>query len=84
VITITRSKCGIPISDIFFANNVDEGPSRAPLCFFQQTSAQHPTFKPVHWSTFSYLPTLLVNCLPPAVSLAFCSRHSSHATRHSA
>ena len=50
MIAITRSKCGIPISDIFFANNVDEGPSRAPLCFFQQTSSQHPTFKPVQTS----------------------------------
>ncbi len=50
MIAITRSKCGIPISDIFFANNVDERSASAPLCFFQQTTAQHPNFKPVQTS----------------------------------
>ncbi len=47
MIAITRSKCGIPISDIFFANTVDEGSSGTPLCFFQQTATRHPNFKPV-------------------------------------
>jgi len=50
VIAITRSKCGIPISDIFFANKVKDGPTNSPLCFFQQTTEQHQHFKPVQTS----------------------------------
>lgn len=50
MIAITRSKCGIPISDIFFANKVKDGPTNSPLCFFQQTTEQHQHFKPVQTS----------------------------------
>ena len=50
MIAITRSKCGIPISDIFFANKVEEGSPETPLCFFQQTATRHPNFKPVQTS----------------------------------
>lgn len=50
MIAITRSKCGIPISDIFFANKVEEGTPETPLCFFQQTATRHPNFKPVQTS----------------------------------
>lgn len=50
MIAITRSKCGIPISDIFFANTLEEGASSTPLCFFQQSATRHPTFKPVQTS----------------------------------
>jgi hypothetical protein len=50
VIEITRSKCGIPISDIFFATSLGEGTSSTPLCFFQQAATRHPNFKPVQTS----------------------------------
>ncbi len=50
MIAITRSKCGIPISDIFFANTLEEATSRTPLCFFQQSATRHPSFKPVQTS----------------------------------
>ena len=50
MIASTRSKCGIPISDIFFANTIDEGGSATPLCFFQQAATHHPNFKPVQTS----------------------------------
>jgi lipid II:glycine glycyltransferase (peptidoglycan interpeptide bridge formation enzyme) len=50
VIAITRSKCGIPISDIYFAQSVDAPTKPAPLCFFQQTSQRHPLFKAVQTS----------------------------------
>ena len=50
MIAITRSKCGIPISDIFFAHTIHEGPTNSPLCFFQQTTERHPLFKPVQTS----------------------------------
>ena len=50
VITITRSKCGIPISDIYFAHSVDTPPAISPLVFFQQTSQKHPLFKAVQTS----------------------------------
>jgi hypothetical protein len=50
VIAITRSKCGIPISDIFFAHTTKEGPTDSPLSFFQQTTERHPLFKPVQTS----------------------------------
>lgn len=50
MIAITRSKCGIPISDIYFAHSVGDPPARSPLCFFQQTTEKHPLFKPVQTS----------------------------------
>ena len=50
MIAITRSKCGIPISDIFFAKKIEEGGSGTPLCFFQQAATRHPNFKPVQTS----------------------------------
>ena len=50
MIAITRSKCGIPISDIFFANTINDGPTHSPLCFYQQTTEQHTLFKPVQTS----------------------------------
>jgi len=50
VIAITRSKCGIPISDIFFARSVDEGPLHSPLRFYQQSTQKHPLLKPVQTS----------------------------------
>ena len=40
VIAITRSKYGLPISDIFFAESVHERLPRTPLCVFQQTAHQ--------------------------------------------
>jgi len=50
VIAITRSKCGIPISDVYFAQSIDTHPLPSPLCFFQQTSQKHPLFKAVQTS----------------------------------
>lgn len=50
MIAITRSKYGLPISDIFFAEDVHQNPSRSPLCVFQQTATEHPLFKPVQTS----------------------------------
>ncbi len=50
MIAITRSKCGIPISDIYFARTIDEPPTISPLVFFQQTTQKHPLFKPVQTS----------------------------------
>lgn len=50
MITITRSKCGIPISDIYFAQTADAPQALSPLVFFQQTSQRHPLFKPVQTS----------------------------------
>ena len=50
MIAITRSKCRIPISDIFFADNLEEAASGTPLCFFQQSATPHPAFKPVQTS----------------------------------
>lgn len=50
MIAITRSKCGIPISDVFFARSVEDGAPKSPLCFFQQTTERHPLFRPVQTS----------------------------------
>jgi hypothetical protein len=50
VIAVTRSRYGIPISDIFFADNVHESLPRTPLRVFQQTARQHRLLKPVQTS----------------------------------
>jgi hypothetical protein len=50
VIAITRSKYGLPISDIFFAESVHESVPRTPLCVFQQTTNQHRRLRPVQTS----------------------------------
>ena len=50
VIAITRSKYGLPIGDVFFADSVHEDLPRAPLCVFQQTASRHHRFKPVQTS----------------------------------
>ena len=47
MIAITRSKYGVPIRDVFFADRVDPGRTRVPLCVFQQTAHQHHLLKPV-------------------------------------
>jgi len=50
VIAITRSKYGVPIRDVFFADRVDPGRTRVPLCVFQQTTHQHRLLRPVQTS----------------------------------
>ena len=50
MIAITRSKYGLPISDIFFADSVHESLPRTPLCVFQQTARQHRLLTPVQTS----------------------------------
>src|SRR6478736_4399719 len=50
VIAITRSKYGVPIRDVFFADRVHSGRTRVPLCVFQQTAHQHDLLKPVQTS----------------------------------
>ena len=50
MIAITRSKYGVPIRDVFFADRVDPGRTRVPLCVFQQTAHQHHLLKPVQTS----------------------------------
>lgn len=50
MIAITRTKYGLPISDIFFAESVHESIPRSPLCVFQQTATRHHLFKPFQTS----------------------------------
>jgi lipid II:glycine glycyltransferase (peptidoglycan interpeptide bridge formation enzyme) len=50
MIAITRSKYGLPVSDIFFADSVQESLPRTPLRVFQQTARQHRLLKPVQTS----------------------------------
>lgn len=50
MIAVTRSKYGLPVSDIFFADNISVRAARSPLCLFQQTATPHRSFKPVHTS----------------------------------
>ena len=50
VIAITRSKYGLPISDIFFAESVHGSLPRTPLCVFQQTANQDRRLTPVQTS----------------------------------
>ena len=50
MLAITRSKYGLPISDIFFAPSVHERLPRTPLCVFQQTARQDRRLTPVQTS----------------------------------
>jgi hypothetical protein len=50
VIAITRYKYKLPISDIYFADSVQERHSRSALCVFQQAAKQHPLLKPFQTS----------------------------------
>jgi len=46
VIAITRSKCGVKISDIFFADTIDNQATPSPILFFVQAATKHPTLTP--------------------------------------
>lgn len=46
MIAVTRSKCGIRISDIFFAHSIESRANSSSICFFVQAATKHPNFRP--------------------------------------
>jgi hypothetical protein len=50
VISVTRKKFCVRISDVFFANSVTEPKNDSEICFFVQAHASHPDLKPFRTS----------------------------------